>query len=402
MALVALVCAGAGTFEIHRFQEKRHDNGALRANAHAAVAPLTTALVPLVHQGRAPGADAIRYRRVTASGVYQPAREQYVGNPSQGGRQGFYVLTPLRTSDGTLLVVRGFVAATSSGTRPASVAPAPAGTVDITGRLQTAQTSNDQLGRLGHGEITSVNPVQQSGRLGQPTFQAYVTLDADQPGTSGVSVVPNPSLSNPSGGAGELQLLSYVVQWYAFTLLALAAPFLFARAEVRDAQRRFLGIDPDATPLELGGGRSAPRPLPEGAPAGAAVAVRSSGTLAEREGVTPERWQRAARLADRYGRSLGADGPPALRPGGPAPEPAARRRIGGVPDAPARPTGGSLHRSDDSYHGSYNDYLWQLALADGELADMLPAASAPHDESGPPALEVPPDPGAPAADDDTR
>jgi hypothetical protein len=31
-----------------------------------------------------------------------------------------------------------------------------------------------------------------------------------------------------------------------------------------------------------------------------------------------------------------------------------------VPDSSVVP-----HRSHDSYHGSYNDYLWQLGLADG-------------------------------------
>ncbi len=310
MALVALVCVGLGTFEIHRFQQKRHGNGVLRANAHAAVTPLTPALVPMVGKGPAPGALAFRYRTVRVSGTYLLGDEQYVDDQSQGGRPGFFVLTPLQTAAGTLLVARGFVPATPSGTRPASVAPAPAGAVEVTGRLQAAQTGDDQLGRLGHGEITSINPARQSRRLGQPVFDAYLTLAAGQPGTSGLAVVPPPSLSNPTGGAGELQLLSYVVQWYAFALLALTAPFLFARAEAREAQRQFLGIDPDAEDLELAAGTPTRVAIPGSDPdAGSsplpAVRAGTGAVLAERDAIAPQRWQRAARLADRYGRSLG-------------------------------------------------------------------------------------------------
>ena len=47
---VAVACVGAGTFELHRFQEKRHDNGVLRANAHAAPIALSASLVPLTNR----------------------------------------------------------------------------------------------------------------------------------------------------------------------------------------------------------------------------------------------------------------------------------------------------------------------------------------------------------------
>jgi cytochrome oxidase assembly protein ShyY1 len=389
MLVIALICIGAGSFEVHRFQEKRHDNGKLKANAHAPTVPLTTSLVPLAGQGPAPGSAAIRYRTVTATGTYLPHAEQYVGNQTQGGRQGFYVLTPLRTASGTLLVVRGFVAATARETRPAHIAAPPAGTVRIAGRLQTAQTGRDQQGRLGHDEITSINPGEQAARLGTPVFQAYVTLTAGQPGTAGLRAVPEPQLSNPTGGAGELQLFSYVLQWYVFALLALIAPFLFSRSEIRDARRRFLGIDPDAAELGLEEPRTA-LPL-DAAPAAGALAVREGGSLAKRGEPTSQEWERAARLADRYGRSLGVDAP--VPPPGAAEQrpPARRRRIQGVPDvvreAPAPASSAAVpHRSVDTYHGSYNDYLWQLALADG--ADVPEVVERP-DPRPPRIVEVP-------------
>jgi cytochrome oxidase assembly protein ShyY1 len=370
MLFIAMICVGAGTFEIHRYNEKVHDNGALRDNAHAAAVPLTSRLVPLVGHGRSPEASAILYRTVTATGRYLPAAEAYVAGKTQAGRQGFYVLTPLRTAAGVLPVVRGFVAATAAETRPAQIPAPPRGNVEVTGWLQPAQTSSDRLGQLGHGEITSINPAQQARRLGAPTYDAYLALNARAPGAAGLRIVSRPGLSNPTGGAAEWQLLSYVVQWYAFAALALLAPFLFSRAEVREARRRFLGIEPGteefdhAAPTALGAIQDR---------SGAELAVPGARALARRGESAAQRWERAARLADRYGRSLGPDGGPALAQQAGEPSAASSER------APVLDSSAAPHRSEDDYHGSYNDFLWQLALADGE-APAVDAPELPTDE----------------------
>jgi hypothetical protein len=47
-------------------------------------------------------------------------------------------------------------------------------------------------------------------------------------------VFSSPDLSNPAGGALEPQHFAYIVQWYLFAALALAAPFAMARAERRE------------------------------------------------------------------------------------------------------------------------------------------------------------------------
>src|SRR5438270_640331 len=103
MVVVAAACAAAGTFEVHRYGEKRRDNAALVANIGAAAVPLTPRVVPLVGHGAAPDATAVRYRTVTATGTYLPT-QQYVGNQQQGGHRGFWVLSPLNTATGTVLL----------------------------------------------------------------------------------------------------------------------------------------------------------------------------------------------------------------------------------------------------------------------------------------------------------
>lgn len=362
MVLVAVGCAAMGTFELHRYQDKLAENARLRTNAHAAVVPLTTSLVPLV--GASGGAD-VRYRHVLAVGEYAGA-DQYIVDEAQDGTQGFSVLTPLRTASGVVLVVRGFVAASASDpARPSRVAAAPDGLVRVQGWLRDGQGESD---RRAGDLIFTVNPAEQAARLGTPTYRAFLTLADGQPGGAGLAPSPGPDLSNPTGGAAEWQLLSYVVQWYVFALLAVLAPFLFSRAEIRDARRRFLGVDPDAVEL---GGAVEPGGAVElgGAASGRELVVRRAGELATAGGgVAAQRWEQASRLAERYGRSLGPDGPEGVS-GAPM--------VPGVSRGPVRDSSAAPHRSDDSYHGSYNDYLWQLALADGDLPDLLPPRTTP-------------------------
>ena len=398
MVVIAGICILAGTWQIQRFEQSVHDNDALKRNAHAAAAELSPAVVPLVGDGPAPGRDAIRYRTVTTTGTYLGGHQEFVRGVSQGGVEGYLVLEPFRTTSGVLLVVRGFVASGASGD-PKPVSAPPSGLVRIRGRLQTASSKDD---RLTQGEVRSVNPARQADRLGQPVYNAYVTLTAGQPGTSGVAVLPKPDLSNPAGGAYEAQHFAYIVQWYLFAVLALAAPFVMSRAETREAQRRFLGLEPGTRDFDraLAGPPMESPQLESGVgTAPAAVAVRPTGAVARAERPSPQRWQRGNRLADRYGRSFGVraadlapdgsaadglatddsalDGPATDGPAtdGPATDDAARSPRAGSAIAarepvlaPDHPSSAAVpYRSPDAYHGSYNDYLWELALADGDI-----------------------------------
>ena len=357
MFVIALGCLAAGTWQVSRYQQKVRDNHALTRNAHAASVPLTTALVPMVSPGPSPSREAIRFRTVTVSGTYLPGAPQFLRNQSLNGVNGYYVLSHLDTSAGVLLVVRGFVAANgNTGAPPATITGPPPGVVQIAGRLQTPDTRTDAQARLPNGELETINPAEQAARLGRPVFDAYVTLNANQPGTAGVSALPGPDLSNPAGGAVPPQHLAYIVQWYLFALFALAAPFVIARHEVREARRRFLGVDPDEVQLDDQPERAA---LP--APSGAPIAVRSGGTVA-RAGES-EQWKRAAQLADRYGRSLGPDAEAGGAPVSPRRR-AGRKPVVGPYELPNSATT-AQHPHGDDYHSSYNDYLWQLALADG-------------------------------------
>jgi cytochrome oxidase assembly protein ShyY1 len=225
-----------------------------------------------------PSAYSVEFRPVRATGTYDTAHQTLVRNRTVGGVTGFLVLTPLRTPDATLLVVRGFAGPLVGDRAPVAPAP-PSGVVTITGRSEPGETRSDEFAALANGQVESINPADQADRLGGPVFDGYISLFAGQPGSHGLHGLPAPNLSNPAGGAIEPQHFAYIIQWYLFAILAVAAPFAMARAELRQSRRGHTADEPERVEL-------AER---------AAISDDVPDEISDEE-------RRAAKLADRYGR----------------------------------------------------------------------------------------------------
>lgn len=236
MLVVAGLCIGLGTWQIARFDYKHDANDALRANDHAATVAVTN-LLPLVGGAQNVSTDAVEYRSVSATGTYDTSGQVLVRQRIVDGDTGYYVLTPLHTPEGVLLVIRGFIEADTVSNENVSIAAPPSGIVSITGRVHVGESRNDKASELPHGQVESINPAQQQARTGEQTFDGYIQLTAGQPGSTGLIAIPEPDLSNPAGGAVEPQHIAYVVQWYLFAALALAAPVAMARADVKRTER---------------------------------------------------------------------------------------------------------------------------------------------------------------------
>jgi cytochrome oxidase assembly protein ShyY1 len=260
MVVVALGCIAAGTWQIARYEQKRHENDALRANARQAPAAVAGVL-PLIGTAPAPARDDVEFRTVTATGNYDAHAQSLVRSRTINDVTGFLVLTPFRTGDATLLVVRGFLAQPLSGEVPAIPAP-PAGEVTIAANAHEPETRDDAASELSDQQVESINPEQQATRLGTPVYDGYAELKAGQPGTRDLTAIPAPDLSNPAGGALEPQHFAYVIQWYLFAVLALAAPVVMARAESRQQPTGEIDDDVPAakpTPAELRAAKLADR-----------------------------------------------------------------------------------------------------------------------------------------------
>jgi cytochrome oxidase assembly protein ShyY1 len=232
--LLAAICGLAGTWQVARFHQKHDTNQKLRADDHDRPADVTTVLGPAAAQTSTGSAQ--KFRHVTATGTYLAAQQTLLRNQSLDGDLGYVVLTPLKTGTGVLLIARGFVKQNGAATTSPPVPASPTGTVTVTARLQPADSKSDRFGRLPGHQVETVNVAEQAARIGAPVWNGYAELLPDQPGSAGLTALPDPDLSNPAGGADEPQHAAYVVQWYLFGLLALCAPFVMAAAEHRRNQ----------------------------------------------------------------------------------------------------------------------------------------------------------------------
>lgn len=173
-------------------------------------------------------------RRVTAVGRYDDARTLLVPGRRLHGRDGYLVVTPLRTRRGVLAVVRGWVRS------PAPAAPAPSGEVALTGRLQRSegpeQSAVDPLGPLPRGQIAYVATVPLLDLWAYPSGQVYdgfVVASAEQP--PGAAPPERVAAEPPSGGVARWRNLAYALQWWLF---AAAAAFFWGSVVHRATTER--------------------------------------------------------------------------------------------------------------------------------------------------------------------
>ena len=115
------VCLWLGTWQLGRFEDRvvSHHTASAPTAAPGAASPLDSVLTAAAPQV----STSTVGREVTASGRYDAAHQLLVPDRTVDGKQGYYVLTPLRTAAGqAVAVVRGWLPG-APGTPPA---PPPA------------------------------------------------------------------------------------------------------------------------------------------------------------------------------------------------------------------------------------------------------------------------------------
>uniref|UniRef100_UPI0016085A04 SURF1 family protein n=1 Tax=Kitasatospora kifunensis TaxID=58351 RepID=UPI0016085A04 len=244
LAIAAIVvCLWLGSWQLSRFEGRVSSQHAASATAapaapQAAASPLDSVLA---------GADAqvttgTVGHPVTVSGQYDSAHQLLVPNRTVDGRQGYYVLTPLRTAGGrAVAVVRGWLPGSPGGSVPA----APTGEVTVAGRLQAsenADTSGAANGGLPSGQLGMINPASLVNLLPYPFYDGWVAADGT---AAGLTAVPT---AQPSGGGGldarAFQNLGYTLQWFVFAGFVGFMWFRLARREAEAVQDRALGLEP--------------------------------------------------------------------------------------------------------------------------------------------------------------
>jgi len=174
-------------------------------------APATAAPGRLQWSQMNPAAEA--YRHVRLQGEWLPVKPARVQAVTELGA-GFWVLSPLRRDDGSVVMInRGFVPA------DAPAAPAPAGTATLTGLLRATEPGG---GFLRRNDATS-----------DRWYSRDIDAIATARGLSGVApyFVDADAASSPAPGpVGGLTVIAfhnnhlvYAFTWYALALMVAAA-----------------------------------------------------------------------------------------------------------------------------------------------------------------------------------
>jgi surfeit locus 1 family protein len=221
---IVLLCLGLGAWQVQRLHWKE---GLIAERAAAVVAPA----IPVPQDDAA--ARAMEFRRVTDKGVFLNAKEIFLGATSEGGVNGYHVLTPLREADGRIVFVnRGFIPAELRD-RAKRQAGEPRGPVRIEGlvRLPPAGRPNwflpDNRSDLNYWFWVDL-----------PAMAAADQLDHVAPFYIDADAAPNPG-GWPKGGVTRLSLpnnhLQYAITWFS---LAVAMIVIYVVSQRRSTGSR--------------------------------------------------------------------------------------------------------------------------------------------------------------------
>ncbi|MFI7615724.1 SURF1 family protein [Nonomuraea terrae] len=219
-----------GQWQFGRFEERSANSERVTANIEAPPVPLERLAAP----GR-PVRQDDRFRKVTVAGTYDPAHALVVRRRPQEGRNGFYVLTPLVTGNGTAVIVnRGWVPAGPTADAPPEVPPPPAGQVTVTGRLRPSETEESsgirERSGLPPGQVLLIDADAIGKGLPYTLVGGYVELTEQRPEPAAAPVpVPVPDV-----GAGGGLNLAYGIQWWLFIGIAIGGWIMLIRREVAE------------------------------------------------------------------------------------------------------------------------------------------------------------------------
>ncbi|WP_420145131.1 SURF1 family protein [Sphingobium sp.] len=219
LSLIALILfcgfGALGAWQVYRLGWKRDLIARVDARIHAA---------PVAPPAAATKAD--EYRRVALTGTFQHDKAALTQAVTIYG-PGFWVLTPLRSDDGTVtLINRGFVPSRTA------VYDRPSGPMRITGLLRLTEPgggflrSNDPAADRWHSrDVAAIAKARGLGRT-----RGYF-IDAER--------TPSPT-GYPIGGLTVVQFpnnhLQYAITWFILAAMTVGAYMLVMRQTGKDRQ----------------------------------------------------------------------------------------------------------------------------------------------------------------------
>ncbi|HEV7755935.1 MAG TPA: SURF1 family protein [Mycobacteriales bacterium] len=220
-----------GFWQLRRLESVRTENVRILDNRDKTV----SAAADVLSTERPPAAD-VEYQRVTATGRFDTDHEIVVRGRQVGADNGAFVITPLVTDAGpVLLVVRGWVPAAPRADQAPAVPAATRGEVTVVGRVRMPETGTGPSRPADVGRFLSVTrilPEQLAERVGRPTYDAYVEQLEQTP----AAAQPAP-VAIPQGALEEGNHESYAYQWFTFAVMAVGGYVLLIVLETRKRKK---------------------------------------------------------------------------------------------------------------------------------------------------------------------
>lgn len=239
--IVAMV--SLGLWQLQRLDEVKERNAQLAERLAIAPAPVDE-VVPAGASGDE--LEAIVDRQVTATGRYRPDEQVLIRGRSLDDAPGSWIVVPFETTGGRVVAVnRGWIRNDGRFTAvPEEYRAVPAGEIEITGILHPSQ----ERGTLGpidppDGVLESLARVdldRLDAQVAGDLEPVWLQLTVAEPGAPD----PSPRPLAPPVVNDEGPHLSYAVQWFIFSSIALIGYPIILRKVGKERQ----GRHPDDAP----------------------------------------------------------------------------------------------------------------------------------------------------------
>ena len=220
VALLGVTFVSLGNWQLDRLAQRKERNATTITNEQKPVQPYEQVFTH-------PITDADQWQRVEARGTFDADHQFVVRYRSNGGADGYEVLTPLRTASGAVLVDRGFIPL-ERGTRIPSVAPVPpTGEVTVVGHVRRNERGRRAATAPAGNQVRLINSDAIAVTLPYEIESGYIGLLTVQPEQQGdLQPIQLPDLS-------EGPHFWYAVQWFLFTAIGVAGIVVFIRGDLR-------------------------------------------------------------------------------------------------------------------------------------------------------------------------
>jgi cytochrome oxidase assembly protein ShyY1 len=220
VVVLGVAFVSLGNWQLDRLAQRKERNATTIANEQKPVQPYEQVFTRSI-------TDADQWQRVEARGTFDAEHQFVVRYRSNGGADGYEVVTPLRTATGAVLVDRGFIPLARGARIPSAAPSPPTGEVTVVGHVR-----RDEKGRRAAitpvaNQMRLINSGAIAAALPYPIASGYIGLLTVQPEQQGgFQPIQLPELS-------EGPHFWYAVQWFMFTAVAVAGIVVFIRSDLR-------------------------------------------------------------------------------------------------------------------------------------------------------------------------